>query len=107
MSKPPRDQDPIGCVEIGIERLAEDIRGLFRLLDEPVPDDGPWVLPPRYTGPSAPEQGPRDGDRTDGGTGDDTLSDLDPSKGPGGSGPYEKKKRVDPDDEDPRFGFGL
>ena len=77
------------------------------MLGEPVPDDGPWVLPRRDTGPGAPEQGPRPGDQPDGGTGDDTLSDLDPSKGPGGSGPYEKTKRVNPDDEDPGFGLGL
>jgi hypothetical protein len=106
MAKPPRDQDPIGCVEIGVERLAEDIRGLFRVLDATVPDDGPWVIPPHDAGPSTPEQGPRSGDQTDGGTGGDMLSDLDPSKGPGGSGPDERK-RVTPEDEDPRFGFGF
>jgi hypothetical protein len=106
IAKPPRDRDPIGCVETGIERLAEDIRGLFRTLDAPVPDDGPRVIPPRYTGPSASDQGPRSGDQTDSGTGDDTLSDLDPSKGPGGSGPYAKK-RVNPEDEGPRFGPGF
>jgi hypothetical protein len=105
-AKPRRDQDPIGCVEIGVERLGEDLDNLFRILGAPVPDLGPGLVLPYYTGPRAPEQGQRSGDQTDGRTGDDMLSDPAPSKGPG---PRldEEQRVVDPDDEDPRFGPGV
>ena len=110
-AKPPRDQDPIGCVEIGVERLAEDMRALSRVLPGTRPGPGPWdtstvrlpTTPPRDTSPSAPEQGPRSGDQTDSETGDDMLGDLAPSEGPGGPGPHKKKPVKPPDDF--RIGF--
>jgi hypothetical protein len=104
-AKPRRDQDPVGCVEIGVERLGEDLDALFRLLGAPVRDLGPRLVLPYYPGPRAPEQGRRSGDQTDSGTGYGMLSDPAPSKGPGPR--PDKEQRMGPEDEDPRFGPGV
>lgn len=113
LTKPPRDQDPIGCVEVGVGRLGEDVASLRRVAGGPAPGRGPGSAPTStvqspatslgYTTPTSSEEAPLPGDQTDADTGDDLLGDLAPSKGPGPR--PDDQERVSPEDERPTFDF--
>jgi hypothetical protein len=100
-AKPPHT-DPIGRVEVGVGRLAEEFAHLLRVLRASGPEVGPRITPastvqspatpPRDTPPTASQHGTLPDDQVDSESGDDALSSsLGPSQGPGGSGPQHEE----------------
>jgi hypothetical protein len=100
-AKPPHT-DPIGRVGVGVDRLREEFAHLFRVLRVPAPEVGPRITPastvqspatpPRHTPPTAFQHDTLPHDQGDSESGDDALSSsLDPSQGPGGSGPQHEE----------------
>lgn len=112
--------DAIGGVEKQLTTLRWEVERLLRLVEiSPTARSGG---PPRTrtrtsdsagrsrgdTTPEAPRGATPTGDQADGGTGDDELNrSLDPTKGPGGSGPGHKKTETPAEMEPEKRGFGF